>query len=62
MGTASKTHGTGRIEVRLMSHKGEWFVIPGAATGELAGLRGEGGFEAELGEHAAVTLDYWFEE
>jgi hypothetical protein len=42
--------------------KGDWFVIPGSATGELAGLRGEGGFEAELGPHAAVTLDYWFEE
>jgi Protein of unknown function (DUF3224) len=42
--------------------KGDWFVIPGSATGELAGLRGEGGFEAELGQHAAVTLDYWFEE
>jgi Protein of unknown function (DUF3224) len=26
--------------------KGEWFVIPGSGTGELAGLRGEGGFEA----------------
>jgi hypothetical protein len=41
--------------------KGDWFVIPGSGTGELAGLRGEGGFEAELGEHAAITLDYWFE-
>jgi Protein of unknown function (DUF3224) len=41
--------------------KGDWFVIPGSGTGELAGLRGEGGFEAELGQHAAITLDYWFE-
>ena len=40
---------------------GDWFVIPGSATGELTGLRGEGGFEAELGQHAAITLDYWFE-
>jgi hypothetical protein len=40
---------------------GEWFVIPGSGTGELAGLRGEGGFEAELGQHALITLDYWFE-
>jgi hypothetical protein len=40
---------------------GEWFVIPGSGTGELAGLRGEGGFEAELGQHASITLDYWFE-
>lgn len=41
--------------------KGHWFVIPGSGTGELAGLRGEGGFEAELGQHADITLDYWFE-
>jgi hypothetical protein len=41
--------------------KGDWVVIPGSGTGELAGLRGEGGFEAQLGEHASVTLDYWFE-
>jgi hypothetical protein len=41
--------------------KGDWFVIPGSGTGELAGLRGEGGFEAELGQRAAVTLEYWFE-
>jgi hypothetical protein len=41
--------------------KGEWFVVPGSGTGELAGLRGEGGFQAELGQHAAITLDYWFE-
>jgi len=41
--------------------KGDWFVVPGSGTGELAGLRGEGGFEAELGQHADITLDYWFE-
>jgi hypothetical protein len=41
--------------------KGDWFVVPGSGTGELAGLRGEGGFEAELGQHASITLDYWFE-
>jgi hypothetical protein len=40
---------------------GEWFVVPGSGTGELAGLRGTGGFTANLGEGAAVTLDYWFE-
>jgi hypothetical protein len=40
---------------------GEWFVVPGSGTGELAGLRGEGGFTAELGPHASITLDYWFE-
>jgi Protein of unknown function (DUF3224) len=40
---------------------GDWFVVPGSGTGELTGLCGEGGFRADLGEGAAVTLDYWFE-
>ena len=40
---------------------GDWFVIPGSGTGGLAGLRGEGGFRANLGENAQVHLDYWFE-
>jgi Protein of unknown function (DUF3224) len=40
---------------------GDWFVVPGSGTGELAGLRGEGGFRANLGENAAVHLDYWFD-
>ena len=41
--------------------KGTWFVVAGSGTGELAGLRGEGGFDAELGQHADYTLAYWFE-
>jgi Protein of unknown function (DUF3224) len=41
--------------------KGEWFVVPGSGTGELRGLRGDGGFTAELGQRASITLDYWFE-
>jgi hypothetical protein len=40
---------------------GTWFVVPGSGTGELRGLRGEGGFTAALGQGAAITLDYWFE-
>lgn len=40
---------------------GDWFVVPGSGTGGLAGLRGEGGFRANLGEGAQVHLDYWFE-
>lgn len=40
---------------------GDWFVIPGSGTGELSGLRGEGGFHANLGEGAQAHLDYWFE-
>jgi hypothetical protein len=41
--------------------RGDWFVVPGSGTGELTGLRGEGAFQAELGQPAAITLDYWFE-
>ena len=41
--------------------RGDWFVVPGSGTGQLAGLRGEGGFRANLGEGAQVHLDYWFE-
>jgi hypothetical protein len=40
---------------------GSWFVVPGSGTGELAGLRGDGGFTAQLGQDAEITLDYWFE-
>jgi Protein of unknown function (DUF3224) len=40
---------------------GEWFVVPGSGTGQLAGLRGTGGFRANLGEGAQVHLDHWFE-
>lgn len=40
---------------------GDWFVVPGSGTGQLTGLRGEGGFRANLGENAVVHLDYWFD-
>jgi len=40
---------------------GDWFVIPRSGTGQLAGLRGEGRFRANLGAGAQVHLDYWFE-
>jgi hypothetical protein len=40
---------------------GKWFVVPGSGTGELEGLRGEGGFTAQLGQRADITLDYWFD-
>ena len=49
----------GTVDANIVS--GEWFVIPGSGTGELSGLRGEGGFRASLGEGAQVHLDYWFE-
>jgi len=38
-----------------------WFVVPGSGTGELTGLRGEGGFEGSFGQGSVATLDYWFE-
>jgi Protein of unknown function (DUF3224) len=49
----------GTVKDNIVS--GDWFVIPGSGTGGLAGLRGEGGFRANLGEGAQVHLDYWFE-
>ena len=38
-----------------------WFVVPGSGTGALKGLRGEGGFQAQLGEHGSYWLDYYIE-
>jgi hypothetical protein len=49
----------GTVQGSIVS--GDWFVVPGSGTGQLAGLRGEGGFRANLGENAQVHLDYWFE-
>lgn len=36
----------------------EWSVLPGSGTGELHGLRGDGGFKAEMGKHGSIWLDY----
>jgi len=41
--------------------KATWFVVPGSGTGDLKGLRGEGGFEGEFGKGSRGTLEYWFE-
>jgi uncharacterized protein DUF3224 len=38
-----------------------WFVVPGSATDDLAGLRGKGGFEGTFGKGSTATLEYWFE-
>jgi Protein of unknown function (DUF3224) len=38
-----------------------WFVVAGSGTGDLAGLRGEGGFAGDFGKGSIGTLDYWFE-
>jgi hypothetical protein len=41
--------------------KATWFVVPGSGTGDLSGLRGEGGFEGDFGKGSHGTLDYCFE-
>lgn len=38
--------------------QGAWSVVPGSATGALAGLRGEGVFAAPLHSDASFSLDY----
>jgi uncharacterized protein DUF3224 len=38
-----------------------WFVVPGSGTGDLSGLRGEGGLEGQFGKGSDGTLEYWFE-
>jgi len=39
----------------------KWFVVPGSGTGDLSGLRGDGGFAGHFGKGSDATLDYWFE-
>jgi hypothetical protein len=41
--------------------KATWFVVAGSGTGNLSGLRGEGGFEGDFGKGSDGWLDYWFE-
>ncbi len=41
--------------------KGTWSVITGSGTGDLAGLTGQGTFNAPLGEKATISLDYTIE-
>ena len=41
--------------------KATWFVVPGSGTGDLSGLRGEGGFAGGFGKGSDGTLDFWFE-
>ena len=38
--------------------KGHWRVIAGSGTGELAGISGEGSFEAPGGVQVSFVLDY----
>jgi Protein of unknown function (DUF3224) len=41
--------------------KATWFVVPQSGTDDLSGLRGEGGFEGDVGRGSHGTLDYYFE-
>ena len=41
--------------------KATWFIVPRSGTGDLSGLRGEGGFEGDFGKGSDGWLDYWFE-
>jgi Protein of unknown function (DUF3224) len=50
----SETLDNGKISAK-------WHVVPGSGTGDLVGLRGDGGFEGEFGKGSTGTLDYWFE-
>jgi Protein of unknown function (DUF3224) len=52
-------HDSGTVADGIVSY--DWFVVPGSGAGGLTGLRGTGGFRANLGEDAEVHLDYWFE-
>lgn len=44
-----------------MDAKGSWSIVPGSGTGELAGIEGEGQFEAPHGPKATYRLEYALE-
>ena len=52
---------TGQENVEDGKIKATWFVVSGSGTGELSGLRGQGGFEGDFGKGSEGTLEYWFE-
>ena len=58
-------HGTFVLQGSEVVEQGKitatWFVVPGSGTGDLSGIRGEGGFEGDFGKRSEGTLDYWFE-
>jgi hypothetical protein len=53
--------GSGTYDSAARIARGDWFVVPGSATGDLAGLRGEGGFVAGHEPPGTITFDYYFE-
>jgi len=50
---------TGDHDGRLS--KGHWRIITGSGTGELAGISGEGSFDAPGGPEVTYQLDYQFD-
>jgi Protein of unknown function (DUF3224) len=64
-GTLDGREGTFVLQGREIVEHGKitatWSVVPGSGTGDLSGLRGEGGFEGDFGKGSNGTLDYWFE-
>ena len=64
-GTLDGRQGTfvlqGKETVEEGKIKATWSVVPQSGTGNLSGLRGEGGFEGDFGKGSEGTLDYWFE-
>ena len=51
--------GSETVEDKKITAK--WSVVPGSGTGDLSGLRGEGGFQGDFGKGSNGWLDYWFE-
>jgi hypothetical protein len=63
-GTIDGRHGSVVLEA-VGGHDGTgssstWTVIEGTGTGDLAGIRGTGGFEAKGGTTVSYRLDYEF--
>jgi hypothetical protein len=64
-GTIAGRRGTLVLQVRGTvagkEMRAEWFVVAGSGTEALAGLSGDGGFEAQIGQHGSVWLDCSFD-
>jgi len=41
--------------------KATWIVVPGSGTGELRGLRGDGGCTSAHADHYPILLEFGFE-
>lgn len=60
-GKLGERHGTfvlqGTESIEDGKIRATWFVVPKSGTGDLTGLRGEGGFEGVFGKGSDGTLD-----